>query len=95
MKDKGAHFRRTDLQVHTPRDNQWKGARPTDDAARADYAERFVTACRTKGLGAVAITDHHDLTFFRFIREAAQSETDALGEPIPEDERLIVFPGLE
>ena len=83
------------MQVHTPRDNRWKGARPADDAGRSDYAARFVEACRAKGLGAVAITDHHDFAFFRFIREAAKTETDAAGEPIPDDDRLVVFPGLE
>ena len=42
--DKGAHFRRTDLQVHTPRDNQWNGAGHTADADREAYADRFVAA---------------------------------------------------
>ena len=95
MRDKGAHFRRTDLQVHTPRDNQWKGFRPTEDADRVAYAEAFVAACREKGLGAVAITDHHDFTFFPFIKDAANSETDGDGQALSADERLVVFPGLE
>ena len=32
--DAGAHFHRTDLQVHTPRDSSWTGGRPTDDLGR-------------------------------------------------------------
>ena len=95
MTDSGAHYFRTDLQVHSPRDNQWKGDRPVSDSDRLDYANRFVEACREKNLHAVAITDHHDFAFFRFIREAAASETDENGEPISETDQLVVFPGLE
>jgi len=95
LTDAGAHFHRTDLQVHTPRDNQWSGGRPTSDQDRAAYAQRFVEACRNKGLDAVAITDHHDFAFYPFIREAARQEVDDSGDPIPEHRRLVVFPGLE
>jgi hypothetical protein len=34
MHDSGAHYRRTDLQVHSPRDAAWKGPRPSDPSAR-------------------------------------------------------------
>ncbi|MFQ1003659.1 TrlF family AAA-like ATPase [Modestobacter sp. SSW1-42] len=95
MHDSGAHYRRTDLQVHTPRDAAWKGPRPSDDGSRRAYAESFVAACREKGLQAVAITDHHDLCMVRHIRNAANAETDSLGNPLPGDERLVVFPGIE
>jgi type III restriction enzyme len=93
--DNGAHYHRSDLQVHTPRDQQWKGERPTDEEARSRYAEEFVTACRLRELEAVAITDHHDLVFVDFIRDAAERETDSAGEPLPPEKRLVVFPGLE
>jgi chromosome segregation protein len=43
----------------------------------------------------VAITDHHDFVFVDYIREAAAQETDANGERLPDQERLVVFPGLE
>ena len=95
MSDKGAHFRRCDFQVHTPRDNQWKGARPTSDMDRAEYAGRFVAACREKGLDAVAITDHHDFVMFPYIRAAALAECGEDGELLPAELRLVVFPGLE
>lgn len=80
--DSGAHFHRCDLQVHSPRDPQWVGARPESDEDRKGYGADFVRACRDKSLGAVAITDHHDLVFFPYIKEAAA------GNP-------IVFPGME
>jgi chromosome segregation protein len=93
--DTGAHFRKCDFQVHTPRDLNWQGQRAVTDAERREYAHDFVAACRAKGLGAVAITDHHDLAFFRYIREAANEETDGGGKTLSEDEKLVVFPGLE
>src|SRR5882757_9321427 len=93
--DSGAHFYRSDFQVHTPRDNQWKGARPTTDTDRKTYAAEFIAACRAKSLDAVAITDHHDFTFYPFIQQAAEAEVDGSGAPIPQRERIVVFPGLE
>lgn len=93
--DSGAHFYRCDFQVHTPRDPNWVGARPTNEDDRKAYAARFVESCRSKGVAAVAITDHHDLAMFPFIRDAARGETDAQGTPVPERERLVVFPAME
>lgn len=95
MADRGAHFYRCDFQVHTPRDNRWKGKRPVTDADRKVYADSFVNACRSKCLQAVAITDHHDFVMFPFIREAARIEVDDYGNPVDETDRLVVFPGLE
>lgn len=93
--DKGAHFYRCDFQVHTPRDKQWNGQVPADEAERKLFAERFVQDCRIKGLQAVAITDHHDFAYFEYIKTAASSELNDEGEVIPEFNRLIVFPGME
>ena len=93
--DKGAHFYRCDFQVHTPRDRNWSGTHYVSEKDRADYAARFIEACRAKQLDAVAITDHHDLTFVEYIREAARSETDLAGQPLPEHEKIVVFPGIE
>lgn len=93
--DRGAHFYRCDFQVHTPRDANWRGARPVTDKDRQAWAEGFVAACRKKGRHAVAITDHHDFTLVPFVREAAKKEVGADGKPIPDVERLLVFPGLE
>ena len=94
MIDRGAHFHRTDFQVHTPRDNQWTGKDCVSDAERTSYAEEFVRECRSRGLHAVAITDHHDFCLFPYIRRAAAAERDGSG-PVSSSERLTVFPGLE
>jgi len=93
--DKGAHFHACDLQVHSPRDRGWTGTVPVTDADRLAYASKFVAVCRTKGLDAVAITDHHDVVFVEYIRRAAAAETQADGTPLPSEERLVVFPGIE
>lgn len=93
--DSGAHFYRCDFQVHTPRDQNWKGKRCSSDAERMQYAESLIAACRSKNLDAIAITDHHDMAFVPFIRKAALEETDALGNPLPPESKIVVFPGME
>ncbi|MEW8558928.1 MAG: PHP domain-containing protein [Candidatus Thiodiazotropha sp.] len=93
--DKGAHFYRCDFQVHSPRDLAWKGNSYSESDDRKAYAEKFITACRTKGLDAVAITDHHDLCFFKYFRDAAANEKKEDGSDVPDEEKIVVFPGLE
>lgn len=93
--DAGAHYFKTDLQVHTPRDPGWSGPHATSDAERDAYAQDFVKACRAKGLRAVAITDHHDLVFYDHIRRAAETERDPVGNELTRLEQLVVFPGVE
>jgi len=93
--DKGAHFYRCDFQVHTPRDINWNGDRPLTTDQRKIYADDFIKKCRELGLDAVAITDHHDFGFFPIIREAANSELDDNGQPIPDENKIVIFPGLE
>ncbi|MEO0437323.1 MAG: TrlF family AAA-like ATPase [Pseudomonadota bacterium] len=93
--DKGAHFHRCDFQVHSPRDRRWAGTHYVSDEDRRNYAARFIDACRATGLDAVAITDHHDLAFVNFIREAAKTEVDQDGNPVPDERQIVVFPGIE
>lgn len=93
--DKGAHFHKCDLQVHSPRDENWSGQDAVSDGERSEYAEELIRACREKGLDAIAITDHHDFCFFPYVRKAAESELDDAGNPIPEAKRIVVFPGME
>lgn len=93
--DRGAHYHRCDFQVHTPRDRNWSGNAAVTDDDRKKYATAFISACRGKGLDAVAITDHHDLTFYPYIKKAAQDERDSEGQPIPETQQIVVFPGME
>jgi type III restriction enzyme len=93
--DAGDHFFRCDFQVHTPRDINWQGAGVATEDDRRQFVREFVDACRGKELEAVAITDHHDLVFFKYIREAARNETDESGKPLHATNRLVVFPGME
>lgn len=93
--DKGAHYHRCDFQVHSPRDRQWTGAARVTDEERAEYAASLIAACRDKGLDAIAITDHHDMAFVRYVRNAAAQETDVEGNPLSDRERIVVFPGIE
>lgn len=94
-KDKGAHFHRCDLQVHSPRDPRWAGRSYTEDADRADYAARLIASCREKKLDAIAITDHHDMVFVNYVKQAADQETDINGNAISEHSKIVVFPGVE
>lgn len=93
--DSGAHFYRCDFQVHTPRDPQWAGPHYQGDEERREFAAKFIRQCRDKGLDAVAITDHHDLAFFPYIKVAASSELDDEGEAVSEPQQIAVFPGME
>jgi chromosome segregation protein len=93
--DKGAHFHQCDFQVHSPRDRQWSGATPGTPSERRDFAKAFIAACRSRGLSAVAITDHHDMAFVHIIREAASEEVGAQGQQVAESERIAVFPAME
>lgn len=93
--DQGAHFLKCDFQVHTPRDINWTGQGAITEDERKEYAKEFIHACRGKGLDAVAITDHHDLVFFKFIKEAANTELDSANNPVPTEKKIVVFPGME
>ncbi len=93
--DAGAHYFKTDLQVHTPRDPAWSGKRPITNDERKDYARDFVAACRDAGLQAVAITDHHDFVLLEYIRDATKDEKKEDGTQLPPERQLVVFPGLE
>jgi histidinol phosphatase-like PHP family hydrolase len=95
LSDKGAYFFRCDLQVHTPRDLDWNGAKRTTPEDRQTYADQLVQACREQGIQGIAITDHHDMAFVPYVRRAAAEETDKDGKALPRDQRLVVFPGME
>ncbi|MFZ2253029.1 MAG: AAA family ATPase [Minisyncoccia bacterium] len=93
--DKGAHFYKCDFQVHTPRDANWDGAEAATPTERKAYAEELIQVCRTKGLNAIAITDHHDFCMFPYVKAAAASEVNLIGESIEPQDQIVVFPGIE
>ena len=93
--DKGAHFFRTDLQIHSPRDHQWSGTRPVSPDERMEFARAFTLACRKKGIQAVGITDHHDMCLVKFFQRAAQEGRTAETRPLPARQDPIIFPGVE
>lgn len=101
MSRRGAEFRKTDLQVHSPRDACWDGARPEDvlsggatvedrKLVRDTYCKQFIEKCIEKGLAAVSITDHHEGVY---VFEALR----VLGEMREADPCLDfwLFPGME
>ncbi len=93
--DKGAHFYKSDFQVHTPRDANWNGLAAATPKERKAYAEELIQACRVKGLDAIAITDHHDFCMFPYVKAAAASEVNLIGESIDPEDQIVVFPGIE
>ncbi|MHC4328636.1 MAG: TrlF family AAA-like ATPase [Planctomycetota bacterium] len=92
--DNGAHFYKTDLQIHTPRDSNWTGCKPVTPEDRLEFARRFVVKCRELGIQAVGITEHHDICFIEYFQLAAQNG-DFLKGVDPTKQRPIIFPGME
>lgn len=101
MSTRGAEYRKTDIQIHSPRDAGWDGVRPEDalaaDAtpddlkqARDNYCKQFIAKCVEKGLGAISITDHHEGVY-------AYEAIQVLAEMREEDSDLDlwIFPGME
>jgi len=90
----GAVWRKTDFQVHTPRDAGWTGSAPlpggdaTREVAREKWADDFVAECLKRDLFAVAITDHHDIIFFPYVERAIARSSEA-------KDKLWLFPGME
>lgn len=89
----GAVWKRTDLQIHTPRDPQWQGSpnlaggTAEMETTRAAWADRLVQHCLDQKFGAIALTDHHDACFVVYVTEAI--ERAGAGN------RLWLFPGME
>lgn len=90
----GAIWKRTDLQIHTPRDPQWQGSAhliggtPDAESARDNWADGFVAQCIANGLGAIAITDHHDACFVPYVAAAIDRLPAGTSH-------LWLFPGME
>lgn len=101
MSKRGAEYRKTDLQIHSPRDGNWDGPRPEDglaegatDAdrkqAREAYCKQFIEKCIEKELAAISVTDHHEGVY---VYEALR----VLGEMRAANAALEfwLFPGME
>lgn len=101
MSARGAEFRKTDLQIHSPRDRNWDGERPEDaltsnpsvqdrKLVREKFCRKFIKKCIEKGLKAVSITDHHEGVFvYEALRvlEVMREEDPCLD--------FWIFPGME
>lgn len=89
----GAVWHKTDLQVHSFRDFQWKGSdqlpggAPENETQREAWADTYVQQMLSAGLSVVAITDHHDMVAVNYVREAVAR--------LPDPSVLCVFPGME
>lgn len=44
--DKGNHYKKCDLQIHTPRDRNWKGGPKVTEEDRDLYSRNFIKECR-------------------------------------------------
>lgn len=101
MSTRGAEYRKTDLQIHSPRDANWDGPRPEDGlvegatdqdrkAAREAYCKQFIQKCAEKGLAAISVTDHHEGVYvyeaLRVLNEMRAIDTSF---------ELWLFPGME
>ena len=100
-----AYWRKCDFQVHSPRDPNWVGPRPIGigqdlggvpataadvDQQREDWADQFVDACAQRGLGAVALTDHHEMIMVPYVQRAVERRVFR-----ENSFDLWVFPGME
>jgi chromosome segregation protein len=100
MSSCGAEFRKSDFQVHSPRDAGWDGKRPEDKLVnptaeelievREAYCKSFIKKCVSAGLRSVSITDHHE-GVYAYI--AIQTKAKMEQEEGPID--LWIFPGME
>jgi type III restriction enzyme len=109
--DNGAHFYRSDFQVHSPRDRGWTGNKfgVNPDALeslsaeqekqitddRIQFAKEYLLKARSAGLNAIAITDHHDVVSVKLIRKVAEEENQALIDASQFEKIITIFPGIE
>ncbi|PBB29609.1 TrlF family AAA-like ATPase [Mesorhizobium sp. WSM3882] len=90
----GAVWRKTDFQIHTPRDPGWTGGgglpggSEEKELAREAWADEFVAACLKRDIGAIAITDHHDIVMYPYVARAIERSPAAKS-------RLWLLPGME
>ena len=65
------------------------------DAERKAYAEELVLACRKKDIGAIAITDHHDLSSFRTSKRPQKKSSTTLASLFQKKDESLFFLALK
>ena len=101
MSSRGAEFRKSDFQAHSPRDAGWEGKRPEDELvnptaeklieAREVYCKSFINKCVSAGLRSVSITDHHEGIYAYIAIQTKTKMEQEEGQQID----LWIFPGME
>ncbi|MDA0344963.1 MAG: AAA family ATPase [Proteobacteria bacterium] len=90
----GAVWKKTDFQIHTPRDPQWSGSPhmaggpSAEEDTRQAWMDTFIQTCVDKGLHAIAITDHHDFCFVEYAQKSIENLPAGTIKP-------WLFPGIE
>jgi len=88
IKPKYLQARFCDFQIHSPRDPRYKGWPPElmTLAGLFEWSEKLLLKCRSHGLQAIAVTDHHDLLPGLIVLEVAYAKGF---------DDIWVFPGME
>ncbi|AZB57756.1 type III restriction endonuclease subunit R [Cereibacter sphaeroides] len=60
------------------------------DRERQNWADSFVDRCVARGLGAIAVTDHHEMVMIPYVQEAITRR-----QAVDVDFDLWLFPGME
>ena len=71
-------------------ENGTKATEAEVDAERRQWANEFVDQCVKEGLGAVALTDHHEMVMVPYVQQVIEERQNA--DP---DFDLWLFPGME
>lgn len=83
---RGAEFMRADLQIHTPVDPRFTlpaGWNTDSVRDRERIASGYIEAAQASEVRILGITEHNDLTYAPFVRDAARGTN------------ITVFPGIE
>jgi chromosome segregation protein len=88
----GAVWKKSDFEIHTPRDPGWSGSHlpggeQKHEEKRREWAATFVKECVSRELMAIAITDHHDFCLIPYVQEELKK--------LDESTRPWLFPGIE
>ncbi|WP_288424228.1 TrlF family AAA-like ATPase [uncultured Spirosoma sp.] len=97
---KGADYRKTDLQLHSPRDRGWKGSHPelkqadketNLDQIRRKWANDFIDNCVEKGVQLASLTDHHEGIYCWYVIEELKKRNSSIESSVD----LWFMPGME